>query len=254
MIGIRRQKIMTDEIMEMFIDKMKEFIASYTEKISENPNDLDSYYNRAIAYWNIDEYENSISDYSKAIELDTKQEYITAYLGRGKANRYADHYDEAIADFNTLLAAYPYNYEALYERGRAYQFVDEYDAAIDDFTASLDSKAGDPNVLYYMGTAYEDSGRYEEAIENYNGAIEHSKKDTYAYMHNRRGFCYMQLDMIDEAIADLDKTIEIDPEYAPAYYVRGFIYKNEGEKRRAKRDMKKALELDPDIESEFTIT
>ena len=50
-----------------------------------------------------------------------------------------------------------------------------------------------------------------------------------------------------EAIADLDKAIELDPKLAGAYYNRGFTYRELGEEEEAKKDFKKAQEIDPTL-------
>ena len=50
-----------------------------------------------------------------------------------------------------------------------------------------------------------------------------------------------------EAIADYDKAIELDPNFALAYYNRGITYRELGKEEEAKEDFKKAQELDPTL-------
>lgn len=47
----------------------------------------------------------------------------------------------------------------------------------------------------------------------------------------------------DKAIADFNKAIELDPEYALAYSTRGFAYTKLGEKEKAISDFEKCIEL-----------
>ena len=49
----------------------------------------------------------------------------------------------------------------------------------------------------------------------------------------------------DRAIEDYSRAIELDPEYAPAYYNRGNAYSDKGEYDRAIEDLNRAIELDP---------
>jgi tetratricopeptide (TPR) repeat protein len=51
--------------------------------------------------------------------------------------------------------------------------------------------------------------------------------------------------MMDEAIKDFDKVVELDPQDAKAHYNRGLIYFAKGEYRRALEDLKEAVRLDP---------
>jgi tetratricopeptide (TPR) repeat protein len=52
---------------------------------------------------------------------------------------------------------------------------------------------------------------------------------------------------VDRAIADLNKTIEIDPNYAPGYNNRGEVYRLMGDRKRAIADYRKALQIDPTL-------
>ena len=62
-----------------------------------------------------------------------------------------------------------------------------------------------------------------------------------------RGVAKAQLKEYSEAIADYDKAIELDPNFAEAYYARGLTYRELGKEEEAKKDFKKAQELDPTL-------
>lgn len=65
-----------------------------------------------------------------------------------------------------------------------------------------------------------------------------------------KGFCeiaYMKLTKYTEALADVDKSIELNSEYTKAYYRRGEIREAMGEFEEAVRDFKKVHQLDPRI-------
>ena len=51
-----------------------------------------------------------------------------------------------------------------------------------------------------------------------------------------------------EALEDINKSIELDPEYARAYKNRGIAYYFLGQNESAIADFQKALEMDPEIE------
>ncbi len=52
----------------------------------------------------------------------------------------------------------------------------------------------------------------------------------------------------EEAIVELNKAIELDPEYADAYYYRGLAYDKSGEVAKAISDYEKCIELSNDPE------
>ena len=49
-----------------------------------------------------------------------------------------------------------------------------------------------------------------------------------------------------QVIADLNKAIELDPDYARAYNNRGIAYTDQGDYARAIADLNKAIELNHD--------
>lgn len=61
-----------------------------------------------------------------------------------------------------------------------------------------------------------------------------------------RGSYYARGKMPDEAIADLNKAISLEPSLAQAYYYRGLSYIMKGDKKRAIVDFLKYLKLAPD--------
>lgn len=57
---------------------------------------------------------------------------------------------------------------------------------------------------------------------------------------------YINQGRYDEAIAELTKVIQINPNLAEAYYLRATLYRNKNDLERAIPDYSKAIELAPD--------
>jgi tetratricopeptide (TPR) repeat protein len=62
---------------------------------------------------------------------------------------------------------------------------------------------------------------------------------------------YLEKGDLDRAIADYDRAIELDPDYAHTYFDRGFTYRRKGDQDRAIADYDRAIELDPDFALAF---
>ena len=85
--------------------------------------------------------------------------------------------------------------------------------------------------------------RYDTAIVAFYTVF--NPDSTFAESLHHSGFADRYFDNYEEAIEHFDKAIELEPDYAEAYYNRGCIYKD-GDHQQAIRDFTKAIELRPD--------
>ena len=69
-------------------------------------------------------------------------------------------------------------------------------------------------------------GKYNEAIADFNKSIELNPKNETVY--NNRGSVYNELGNYNEAIADFNKSIELNPKNADVYARRGYVYNKLG--------------------------
>jgi tetratricopeptide (TPR) repeat protein len=85
--------------------------------------------------------------------------------------------------------------------------------------------------------------RIDEAIADYNQAIQLDPRFVMAY--HRRGHAYNEKGDKDRAIADYTQALRLDPNYKAAYIGRGNAYNGKGDHDRAMADYNQALRLDP---------
>ncbi|MGB2853503.1 MAG: tetratricopeptide repeat protein, partial [Dehalococcoidia bacterium] len=86
--------------------------------------------------------------------------------------------------------------------------------------------------------------RYDEALADLNRAIE--IRPDYAQALNNRGITYGKLERYDEALADYSRALELRPDYAESLYNRGVTYGKINRYDKALADYNSALELRPD--------
>ena len=80
---------------------MKDYVSAihaFSESINENPTICESYYNRAFAYCQTNNYDKAISDLNKAIELN--KNYAEAYYNRGLLYMRLNKINESRMDFS----------------------------------------------------------------------------------------------------------------------------------------------------------
>jgi len=91
----------------------------------------EDYYQLAAAYSRKGQYNEAISEYTKAIELNPK--FAMAYVKRAAAYHRKGQYDQAIYDFNKAIELNPEYAKAYSNRGSAYARKGQYDQAISDY-------------------------------------------------------------------------------------------------------------------------
>lgn len=133
--------------------------------------------------------------------------------------------------------------------------------AIADYTKAIEIKPNEADFYYGRGNAYvaqeasdwvkgngdHDPTRHAgtssdcaKAINDYTKAIEINPN--YAEAYYSRGKVYDKQRNLPQAISDYTKAIEINPNYADAYDARGFAYFTQGDADRANVDYMKGLE------------
>lgn len=107
-------------------------IREYSKVIGLDPNYVEAYVNRGIAYVSENKYDQAIADYGIAISLKSKG--VAAYNDRGAAYGAKGEYDEAIANFNEVLRREPNLAGAYVNRARAYYLKRDLAQALKDLS------------------------------------------------------------------------------------------------------------------------
>ena len=165
----------------------------------------------------LEDYNGSIADYTKAIEIDPNNG--VAYSNRGVSKLRLEDYNGAIEDFTKAIKIDPTNDRAFGNRGNASLRLEDYNGAIEDFTKAIELNPSDADTCRNRGTAKYILEDYNGAIADHTKAIELDPNDAVVYLF--RGLSKANLENHDEAILDYTKAIEIDPNSAIAYYGRG---------------------------------
>jgi len=97
------------------------------------------------------------------------------------------------------------------------------------------------------GIAYSGKGQHDQAVADFNKALEINPKDASAYYN--RGMAYGEKNQLDQTIADFNKAVEINPSYGRAYNNRAIIYYLKKEYDKAWNDAHKVeglgFKMDP---------
>lgn len=88
-------------------------------------------------------------------------------------------------------------------------------------------------------------GEIDRSLRCFDSAIKADPSDYLAYYN--RGTIYLQSKYdINKAIKDIDKSLELNPEYMDSYLIKGDIFKFKKEYEQAQNAYNKAAELEPE--------
>ncbi|MEV5732212.1 tetratricopeptide repeat protein [Streptomyces sp. NPDC052292] len=121
--------------------------------------------------------------------------------------------------------------------------INNNEQAISDCTTAIQLERT-ARALRNRGEAYRMASRYEEALADFNHAIELDPDVAWAF--DSRGRIYQSTDRFNEAIADFNRAIELECDNAWTIDNRGRTYQLMGRYNEAIADFNRAIELLPD--------
>ncbi len=218
-------------------------IADFTQAIALDPNNPSFYNNRGLAYKHIGDYTNAVHDYTKAIEMNPNE--ADFYANRGNVHILRDDYENAVTDFTQALAFNSSNADFYNLRGLAFYRLQNYDDALNDYNQAIQLDPANPILYYNRGLAYEKKADFDSALNDYNKAIEMNPNDADFFAN--RGSIYLEKQDYTNAISDFTRAIEINPNDAQLYSFRGVVYLVQGDYTNALENFNQAIERDPNL-------
>ena len=252
-------------------------VEACSRSIELAPVYLRPYMHRGWAYRQLKQWELSISDYTKAIELDMKwRPTMHAALYRAMLYMEMKLYEKAVDDLTLAISRSPVWHKLFDLRGQAYIKLKQYEKVIENAKAFMEAaelsyvpfreqltiaykklglkkeKSVDREIAYLeaqnrlcpeafksfrQGILYEESGKYEEAI---------------TYLYGDIASLIPNLDYRDQLspgqmIRKMDSEISQNPDNAAMYVIRGKALWQMTEYEKAVSDFTRAIELQPNM-------
>ncbi|GAA4004359.1 tetratricopeptide repeat protein [Hymenobacter fastidiosus] len=132
-----------------------------------------------------------------------------ALLKRAQAAAALKDYQDAVADYSTLIRMQPTNAGLYFERGMTQLHDDQLARAIADFTKALRLSPTHQASLLYRGVAKMQLLNYKSAITDFSQLIQLDANNAEAYEY--RGICYSESNQEKRAMPDLERAAELKP-------------------------------------------
>jgi tetratricopeptide (TPR) repeat protein len=198
-------------------------------------------------YLQLKDKTNPLGIYRKIQILDEKGLAAYAHNNRASAYNTARQFEQTITDCSKAIKLFPTLAEAWNNRGVAYRNTGQIERAVGDYTRAVELNPNYPEALNNRGVAYAQLGRFKEAISDYSRAIE--LNPDFAEGYNNRANAYAKLHKFEQAVSDYDRAIGRNSNLAQAYGNRAVSLAILGKPQGAKRDLLRAVELNPQLRS-----
>ncbi len=278
----------------------------FNTAIKISPDDESLYAKRGQIYYEQQKYDQSDADYHKMTVLNPGE--VMGYMGLGRNALRQHRIDDAIAQFNYVVKLddqYPSGYSF---RAEAELEKEMWNEATNDFISALQCEWNEKTIFHMMelkepaftlmvsklkiqaakapnegtwpylaGLMYEQCSNYKKAMELY---MEANRKDASPAIYRRIADCYYELGAYDEALSNInlslnmdstdlsnmarkaniyyemgnpkaailewDKVLAAQPEYSFGYYQRGWFKELDGNLEGAIEDFSMAIVLEPE--------
>lgn len=194
--------------------------------LSKDPKNAEAYFYLGETYYEIENLDSARHYYQKGIDANSKAGINYVGLGKllwndNKKKEARDHFDRAERLGRGKEWRIPF------EIGKAYLYSPDrqLDIAIEKLEEAKDLSRTNPDVWLVLGDAYLEKNLGGKAVGAYSYVIEQLKIEN-AEAYYKRGLLYKRSQTYDLAVENFERSIAINPNFAPAYRDLIEVYQN----------------------------
>ena len=196
---------------------------------------------RGNQFWRLRRYKEAVGAFDEAIKQKPSFAYL-AYYGKGLALASQKQYQKTITALESAVKLKP-NFAAAWKyQSVIYRELKQINKALVTINKAIEIQPNNPNF-------YNEKWVVLDALKNYvqaeNAITKAIKINPRAAFYNNRGILFIRQRKWDLALADLNKAININPEFDDSYNNRGVIYKERGKFNLALADFNKSIQINP---------
>lgn len=194
-------------------------------------------FNSGRRAFELEQYEMASQAFTEAARLDPRSARIQLYLGRAFYGLH--HFKQAEGALRRALELTPDGWEARFYLARVLREQIRFDEAMTEFRKVAAASRTWQEPLYYMGQLLYQRGQYEQARKELERAVALISAETP--LASRRAITYQlalthqRLGNLAEAERHLRRAIEMDPQYARAFYTLAEVRERAGDNREAEQ-------------------
>ncbi|MGB9630193.1 MAG: tetratricopeptide repeat protein, partial [Thermodesulfobacteriota bacterium] len=165
-------------------------------------------------------WENSYTLWADAVEKFPESNTANAMMGVVYMELGMDK--EAIEFLEKAVQILPYDYLSRNNLGIVYERLNQPEKALEEFLKAIWLKPDDESIQLNLSLFYQRQRAYEKAEEILKTLI--SKNERKAILHFRLGLLYKEAGRYQEAISEIERSLELAPHIINPYEELGDIY------------------------------
>ncbi|MBE9097002.1 tetratricopeptide repeat protein [Tychonema sp. LEGE 07203] len=264
------------------LERHLEALKSFDEALAVQPNASFGWHNRAIALGKLGRSLEALNSFDRALEFNPCAASI--WHNRGLTLIDMGLYDKAVQSFDRSLSLHPEVAGAWYNRGNALLELKLYHQALNSFDRAIEFNPDDAKTWYNRGLAANSMGLYKQAVASFGRSIALKPGGTEAVGERRVALAKLvglnqrnakftpasepAVDYLiwynlgvelarkcrySEAIACYETTLEINPDFANAFYNQACCYALLGFVDLALDNLQRAVEFIPNLYRELAL-
>jgi tetratricopeptide (TPR) repeat protein len=210
--------------------------------LTENPSDADGHFLLGYILFRRAEMKESLSEYAEGSKYREPGALDLAAMG-GDAFLLGD-YPAADRWFQESLHKDPESAAVWYQMGRTKYNEKHFQEAVDAFKRCLNLEPGDARAGDFLGLSYEGLGMTSQALAAYQAAVSSGTSDPGPWLD--LGTLLVETGHIDEALPNLSKALQLDPQNAQAHRELGKAYLLSNRPDLAQPEVEAAAAREPD--------
>ncbi len=212
-------------------DDLTAVIEGCERALGERLVEQDQLYAHQLASW----------AYNRRGEFYAEQAAELAVQG---SDRKANEFDTlAMSEFEEAVRHDPKSWKALHNRGVSRALHGKLDEALRDFNRVLALDSSYVNAWFNRAEVLAEQRRFAEAADDYTHALTRNGADLLSL--KGRAAAYVELARWKEALADFERIVELEPNNADIRCSRGDVRQNLGQWDAAAREYQRVIELFP---------
>ncbi len=192
-----------------------------------------------------EDFKGAIKLYTKVIDaskLNDEKSFRVLYK-RAVGYYSSGDFEKAIADMDRFIPKFQESYQARILRALGYRELGEVDKQLVDVEKALELSRGEPQIMKWRAGLLMEKGEYELA-KNDLLLVKLFQDDPEVEMN--LAFAYYSLNHSDSALMAINKSIELDATFVPAYLYGGTFALEEENFELALKYLNVVLRLDPE--------